>query len=307
MVTVAAGEGWDAFVAARRRARLGRCRGAGRHPRPGRRDPDPERRRLRPGGRPDHRPGPGLGPGAQGRAHLRRTPTAASATAPRGSRPTPAGTSSSTSPSSCARAAWGRPVQYAELARTLGVELGERAPLADVRDAVLELRRGKGMVLDAADHDTWSAGSFFTNPVVAATRRPRGRPGLAAARRPGQDQRRLADRAGRLRQGVRHRPGQPLDQAHPRRSPTAAAPPPSSCWPWPARSATASRPRTASGWSTSRCWSAASSDLWPSDQRRVGDPDPGDQRHERGDRQRSRPPVITIPIHMPVDRRRRLP
>jgi len=60
----------------------------------------------------------------------------------------------------------GAPVQYAELARTLGVDLGQRAPLADVRDAVLELRRSKGMVLDDADHDTWSAGSFFTNPVV---------------------------------------------------------------------------------------------------------------------------------------------
>jgi UDP-N-acetylmuramate dehydrogenase len=60
----------------------------------------------------------------------------------------------------------GAAVQYAELARTLGVELGERAPASDVREAVLELRRSKGMVLDEADHDTWSAGSFFTNPVV---------------------------------------------------------------------------------------------------------------------------------------------
>jgi UDP-N-acetylmuramate dehydrogenase len=59
------------------------------------------------------------------------------------------------------------PIRYAELARTLGVEPGTRAPLAPVRHAVLDLRRGKGMVLDEADHDTWSAGSFFTNPVVA--------------------------------------------------------------------------------------------------------------------------------------------
>lgn len=58
------------------------------------------------------------------------------------------------------------PVGYAELARRLGVEVGARAPLADVRDAVLALRAGKGMVLDAEDRDTWSAGSFFTNPVV---------------------------------------------------------------------------------------------------------------------------------------------
>ncbi len=60
----------------------------------------------------------------------------------------------------------GAPVEYAELARALGVEPGERAPLGDVREAVLGLRRSKGMVLDPADHDTWSAGSFFTNPVV---------------------------------------------------------------------------------------------------------------------------------------------
>src|SRR6476646_9099457 len=59
--------------------------------------------------------------------------------------------------------ALGAPVRYAELARTLGVAEGQRAPLADVRAAVLDLRRGQGMVLDAADHDTWSAGSFFTN------------------------------------------------------------------------------------------------------------------------------------------------
>jgi UDP-N-acetylmuramate dehydrogenase len=59
-----------------------------------------------------------------------------------------------------------RPVRYAELARRLGVEPGGRAPTSAVREAVLALRRGKGMVLDAADHDTWSAGSFFTNPVL---------------------------------------------------------------------------------------------------------------------------------------------
>ena len=58
------------------------------------------------------------------------------------------------------------PVRYAELARTLGVDAGARVPAAELRAAVLELRRGKGMVLDAADHDTWSAGSFFTNPVL---------------------------------------------------------------------------------------------------------------------------------------------
>jgi UDP-N-acetylmuramate dehydrogenase len=68
------------------------------------------------------------------------------------------------------------PIRYAELARTLGVDEGERAPLADVRAAVLKLRSGKGMVLDPEDHDTWSAGSFFTNPVVAAADVPEGAP-----------------------------------------------------------------------------------------------------------------------------------
>jgi UDP-N-acetylmuramate dehydrogenase len=58
------------------------------------------------------------------------------------------------------------PVRYAELADALGVQVGESAPLESVRAAVLALRQRKGMVLDEADHDTWSAGSFFTNPVL---------------------------------------------------------------------------------------------------------------------------------------------
>ncbi len=70
----------------------------------------------------------------------------------------------------------GAPVTYTELARTLGVDPGRRAPLGAVREAVLGLRRGKGMVLDEADHDSWSAGSFFTNPVVEADRVPEGAP-----------------------------------------------------------------------------------------------------------------------------------
>jgi UDP-N-acetylmuramate dehydrogenase len=73
----------------------------------------------------------------------------------------------------------GAPVRYAELARALGVDVEGRAPLADVREAVLELRRAKGMVLDAADHDTWSAGSFFTNPFVAPAELPDGAPAFA--------------------------------------------------------------------------------------------------------------------------------
>jgi len=65
-----------------------------------------------------------------------------------------------------ARSRESAPVRYAELAKMLGVAQGDRVPLADARAAVRELRAGKGMVLDPADHDTWSVGSFFTNPVL---------------------------------------------------------------------------------------------------------------------------------------------
>jgi UDP-N-acetylenolpyruvoylglucosamine reductase len=58
------------------------------------------------------------------------------------------------------------PVRYAALAAHLGVEVGAAVPAAEVRTAVLDLRRAKGLVLDVGDHDTWSAGSIFTNPVL---------------------------------------------------------------------------------------------------------------------------------------------
>lgn len=61
-----------------------------------------------------------------------------------------------------------QPIGYADLARGLGVEVGARVPLRDAREAVLAQRRARGMVLDPADHDTWSCGSFFTNPILPA-------------------------------------------------------------------------------------------------------------------------------------------
>jgi UDP-N-acetylmuramate dehydrogenase len=61
-----------------------------------------------------------------------------------------------------------QPIRYPELARALEVEVGQRAPAADVRQAVLALRSAKGMVLAEDDHDTWSVGSFFTNPLLSA-------------------------------------------------------------------------------------------------------------------------------------------
>lgn len=71
------------------------------------------------------------------------------------------------------------PIAYAELADALGVELGQTAPTKAVRDAVLHLRRTKGMVLDPTDPDSVSAGSFFTNPVVDVA--PAGAPAWPAA------------------------------------------------------------------------------------------------------------------------------
>ena len=73
------------------------------------------------------------------------------------------------------------PIRYAELARALGVREGERAPLARVRETVIALRRGKGMVLDPADPDSTSAGSFFTNPIVDGEGLARLRERVAAA------------------------------------------------------------------------------------------------------------------------------
>jgi UDP-N-acetylmuramate dehydrogenase len=60
------------------------------------------------------------------------------------------------------------PVAYADLATQLGVEVGARVSLGEAREAVLAQRRRRGMVLDEPDHDTWSCGSFFTNPVLSA-------------------------------------------------------------------------------------------------------------------------------------------
>ena len=64
------------------------------------------------------------------------------------------------------RASLSAPIAYSQLAGALDVEMGARVDAREVREAVLALRRSKGMVLDAADHDTWSAGSFFTNPIL---------------------------------------------------------------------------------------------------------------------------------------------
>jgi UDP-N-acetylmuramate dehydrogenase len=71
------------------------------------------------------------------------------------------------------------PITYAELAKKLGIEVGEKAPVIDTRKAVMELRAAKGMLLNPNDKDSWSAGSFFTNPIVSteiASALPEGAP-----------------------------------------------------------------------------------------------------------------------------------
>ena len=59
------------------------------------------------------------------------------------------------------------PITYSELAAALGISVGDKAPIAATRKTVLELRAKKGMLLNPADRDSWSAGSFFTNPIVS--------------------------------------------------------------------------------------------------------------------------------------------
>jgi len=68
------------------------------------------------------------------------------------------------------------PVRYLELARRLDVDPEASVAQSELREAVLELRRSKGMLLDAADHDTWSVGSFFVNPFVPPELVPDGCP-----------------------------------------------------------------------------------------------------------------------------------
>jgi UDP-N-acetylmuramate dehydrogenase len=80
------------------------------------------------------------------------------------------------------RGSLGAAITYEQLAAALEVPAGTRVPAADVRTAVLALRRSKGMLLDPADHDTWSVGSFFMNPVLEPDRLPMGAPSWPQSR-----------------------------------------------------------------------------------------------------------------------------
>ena len=126
--------------------------------------------------------------------------------------------------------AMSEPIRYAELARALGVEVGERAGLADVRaGGARRCGAAKGMLIDPADPDSRSAGSFFTNPVLtpqeyaAGVRASRGRAALVRGAGRPQGPSGVADRAGRLRQGLGRRPGRHLERGTRSRWSTAAA------------------------------------------------------------------------------------
>ena len=244
LLTVEAGEDWDGVVAASLADGLRRAGVPVRDPGPHRCHPGAERRRLRRG---DRRPAgrrrplrPGRGPWS---ARTCRRPSSGSATGPARSRaaPTP---SCCGSGSRCRAAADSAPIRYPELARALGVETGARVPARRAREAVLQLRRGKGMVLDADDRDTWSAGSFFTNPVLPEADGA-GR-GTALAGRPGsgEDPGGLADRARRFRPRSPRprRAGRAVATSTCWPSPTGAPAPPTTCSRWPARCGTGCAP-----------------------------------------------------------------
>ena len=227
-VTVAAGESWDALVARAVDERLGRGRGAVRHPRHA--SAPPRSRTSAPTARRSPTPSPRCACWdrvERRAAHLRRRRLRLRLP----HQPVQAGARAATS---CSAVTFqlrlgdlGAPVRVRRAGpRRSASRSGDRAPLAEVREAVLALRRGKGMVLDAATTTPGAPGSFFTNPFARRRRRrcPTGAPRWPQPDGTRQDQRRLADRARRVRQGLRQRPGRACRPSTRWRSPTGAAP-----------------------------------------------------------------------------------
>ena len=151
-----------------RRRRARRRRVPVGHPGLGRRDADPERRRLRPGGRRDDRLGARVRPRARARGRARRRRLRVHVPLERVQARRRAAGSCSRSRSRC------RAGRLASRSATPSWRARSGSPRARPRrsptcaTAVLALRRGKGMVIDPADPDSVSAGSFFTNPVLDA-------------------------------------------------------------------------------------------------------------------------------------------
>ena len=251
----------DALVEVARRRGLGRRwsrwpvdegwagrRGAVRHPRPGRRDADPERRRLRPGGR--RRPSPRCASwtGDHGVTRPSPPPTAASATATSRFKRDP-GRYVVLDVDLPARALGelAAPVRVRRAGpRASASRSATRAPLADVREAVLDLRRAQGhgarprrprhverrVVLHQPGRSTPAAPTGCRPTAPALARSPTAGSRRSAAW--------LIEQAG-FAQGLRHRRGAArLDQAHPGADQPRRRDDRRTCWPWPARSATAS-------------------------------------------------------------------
>ena len=163
------------------------------------------------------------------------------------------------------------PVRYAELARRLGIEPGRTASSAAVREVVLELRRSKGMLLDASDHDTWSVGSFFVNPVVASSLAPRGCPQWTVDGQVKLSGAWLIENSGFQRgyglgRGVGKWRSRPSTRWHSRIAEARRHP---SCWAWPRRSGPVSNTSLGFGSGRRRISKASPSDRWHRDGTRL--------------------------------------
>lgn len=156
------------------------------------------------------------------------------------------------------------PLKYPETARAMGVREGERVPAAEARETVLRLRAGKGMVLDPEDHDSWSAGSFFTNPILEQAEfdaflarvadrlgpevTPPPSPPVRGAPRPPPPGSSTGPASPRAT--APDPPASPPSTRSP--SPTGARRQRRTCSPWRARSWPGCTPPSASPWSTNR-------------------------------------------------------
>ena len=61
---------------------------------------------------------------------------------------------------------------YPQVAESLGINPGESVSIKELRNAILAIRKSKGMILDSKDHDTFSVGSFFINPIMEKDKVP---------------------------------------------------------------------------------------------------------------------------------------
>jgi UDP-N-acetylmuramate dehydrogenase len=65
---------------------------------------------------------------------------------------------------------------YPQVAESLGINPGESVSIKELRNTILAIRKSKGMILDAKDHDTFSVGSFFINPIMEKDKVPTNAP-----------------------------------------------------------------------------------------------------------------------------------